>query len=311
MSTKRETYRQALRPLLLAALNSPGLLSPSEFKMARFSLDPARRAHLIDPDISALEDYLIDNSNLPGPRGNLELIAAFADEVGALCRASDLSLNRSYVALEWLLRDLMNRYPPVVFGGDPGSPLQMPQLCSAVAFGEWAAAFSHIEAGVWELLTLAESSLWRVREGAAMGLQRMLGTTWSPTIRRLRRQSIDARAYQWRGIVAGVAEPSLLTDSARALDALDLHYGALSYLRRLPPAVRRSDPVLTLRQALGYSVSVVVVAVPEAGFSQMQTWTRWDDPDINWVIRENLKKKRLDRWPEQVESLRAQVRQAG
>ncbi len=306
MSAKRETYRQALRPLLLAAINSPGLLSPSEFKMARFSLNPALRASLIDPDISALEDYLIDNSSLPGPRGNLELIAAFADEVGALCRAPDVSLNRSYVALEWLLHELINRYPPAVFGGDPGSPLQMPQLCGAVGYGEWASAFSHIEAGVWELLMLAESSLWRVREGAAMGLQRMLEHTWSQTIRRLRRQAIDAGAYQWRGIVAGVAEPALLTDTARALEALDLHYAALSYLRRLPAGVRRSDPVVTLRQALGYSVSVVVVAAPEPGFALMQTWTSWNDLDINWVIRENLKKKRLARWPEQI----AQVRRA-
>jgi hypothetical protein len=304
MSSKRETYRQALRPLLLAALDSPGLLSPSEFKMARYSPDPGLKVHLLDPDIAALEDYLIDHSHLPGRRADLELIAAFADEVGALCTEPDLSLNCSYVALEWLLRELLDRYPPAVFGGDPDSPLQVPQMCSAVALGEWAAAFRHIEAGVATLLDLAGSPLWRVREAVAMGLQRMLERRWGSTVRRLRRRALDATAYEWRALVAGIAEPALLADSPRALDALDLHYAALAYLRRLPEGSRRGDPVRTLRQALGYSVSVVVAAAPEAGFAQMRAWAAWGDPDVTWVLRENLKKKRLERWPDQVEGLR-------
>jgi hypothetical protein len=307
MSSKREIYRQTLRPLLLAALDSPGLLSPSEFMMARYSVNPDLTMHLIDPDIAALEDYLIDHSHLPGPRANLELIAAFADEVGALCAEPDLSLNRSYVALEWLLRELLNRYPPAVFGGDPGSPLQMPQLCSTVAFGEWTAAFLHIEAGVATLLDLSGSALWRVREAVAMGLQRLLERRWTSTIRRLHRRALDATAYEWRAIVAGIAEPPLLADTARALDALDLHYAALAYLRSLPEGSRRGDPVRTLRQALGYSVSVVVAAVPEPGFAQMRAWAAWCDPDVTWVLRENLKKKRLARWPDQVEAVQKTV----
>lgn len=307
MSSKRETYRQTLRPLLLAALDSPGLLSPSEFKMARYSLNPGLTMHLIDPDIAALEDYLIDHSHLPGPRADLELIAAFADEVGALCAGPDLSLNRSYVALEWLLRELLNRYPPAVFGGDPDSPLQMPQICSAVALGEWAAAFLHIEAGVATLLDLAGSPLWRVREAVAMGLQRLLARRWTGTVRRLRRRALDATAYEWRAIVAGIAEPPLLANSTRAQDALDLHYAALAYLRSLPAGSRASDPVRTLRQALGYSVSVVVAATPEPGFAQMWAWAAWRDPDVTWVLRENLKKKRLARWPDQVEAVQKTI----
>jgi hypothetical protein len=311
MSTKRENYRQALRPLLLRAINSPGLLSPDQFRMARFSLNPSLRARLIDPDIAALEDYVIDHSNLPGPRADLELIGAFADEVGDLCRAPDLSLNRSYVALEWLLLELINRYPPAVFGGDPGSPLQMPQLCGLVALGEWSARFCHIEAGASTLLEQARSPLWRIREGAAMGLQRMLGLAWGSTIRRLRRQSVDAGAYAWRAIVAAVAEPPLLTDSARALEALDLHYEALAFLRRLPASARRTDPALTLRQALAYSVSVITAAAPAAGFDQMRAWAAWHDPDIHWLLRENLKKNRLSKWPDQVAALRVLVGKAG
>ncbi len=308
MSDKREMHRQALHPLLVAALDSPGLLSPSDSRLARFSLNPDLRAHLLDPDIAALEDYLIDHSNLPGRRANLELIAAFADAVSAVCAAPDLSLNRSYVAMEWLLRELLTRHPPAVFGSDPDSPLQLPQVCGAVAFGEWAAAFQHIEAGVATLLEVGSSPLWRVREAAAMGLQRLLRRRWDSTVRRLRRWSLDATAYEWRALIAGIAEPDLLEDASHALDALDLHYAALAAIRRLPPGVRRDADVRTLRQALGYSVSVVVAAVPAAGFAQMQTWAAWDDPDVTWILRENVKKKRLERWPGDLAALRDRLR---
>jgi hypothetical protein len=305
MSSKREMYRQELRPLILAALESPGLLSPSEFDMARFNLSADLRKHLLDPDIAALEDYLIDHSHLPGRRANLEMVWAFADEVGALCVDPDMPLNRGYVAMEWLIWRMLNRYPPALFGEDPDSPLQVPQLCGVVAMGEWAVTFRHIEAGVSTLLDLAGSPLWRVREGAAMGVQRMLWGNWRSTLRRLHRRALDATPLAWRAIVAGVAEPDLLDDPARALDALDMQYVALAYLRHLPARVRRTDPVRTLRQALGYTVSVVVVAAPEAGFAQMRAWAAWADPDVTWVLRENLKKKRLAAWPEQVERLRA------
>ncbi len=304
MSSKRETHRQELRPLLMAALTSPGLLSPAQLNRARYSLDARLRAQLLDPDITALEDYLIDHSALPGRRANLELVWALADEVGALCAAPEVSLNQSYVAAEWLLWELMNRYPPAVFGGDPDSPLQMPQVCGAVAYGDWAAAFQHIEAGVSALLHLANSPLWRVREAVAMGLQRLLAGQWASTIRRLQRRALDADPYEWRAIVAGIAEPDLLITAARALDALDLQYGALTYLRRLPADARRSDDVRTLRQALGYSVSVVTAAAPEAGFALMRAWATWNDADITWVLRENLKKKRLERWPDEITALK-------
>lgn len=303
MPSKREMHRQALRPLLWAALASPGLLSPSDFNMARYSPASSLRANLLDPDITALEDYLLDHSELPGQRANLELVGAFADEVGALCQAPDVSMSRSYVGQEWLLWHLLHRYPPAVFGSDADSPLQMPQICGAVALGEWSAAFAHTETGVTTLLELANSPLWRVREAVAMGLQRLLDHAWSGTIRRLRRQALEAGPYQWRAMIAGIAEPALLKDAAHAQEALDLHYAALAFLRGLPPESRTSAPTRTLRQALGYSISVVVAATPDSGFPQMKAWAAWDDPDIRWALRENLKKKRLAKWPEQTAAI--------
>ena len=138
-----------------------------------------------------------------------------------------------------------------------------------------------------------------------MGLQRMLAGCWSSTFRRLRRCALDASPLEWRAMIAGVAEPALLRDPAQAADALDLHYSALVFLRRLPAEVRHNDDVRALRKALGYSVSVVAAALPAPGLAQMRAWALWHDPDVDWLLRENLKKRRLAAWPDALDTIRA------
>jgi hypothetical protein len=307
MPSNREKHCEALRPLVLAALDSPGLLSPSDFDIARFHLSANLRKHLLDPDIAALEDYVIDHSTLPGRQANLAMVGAFADEVGALCDAPDVSLNRSYVAMEWLLWRLMNRYPPALFGSDPDSPLQMPEVCGVVAFGEWAAAFRHIESGVEILLEHAHSPLWRVRDAAAMGFARMLARDWRSTLRRFRRRALNATPLEWRALVMGISVPERLTAPGHALDALDLHFRALSYLRRLSPAIRRQEPVAVLCDALSTTISDVVAAAPAAGFAQLHAWAAWDNPLVQDILRANLAQARLAAWPDEVAAVRARL----
>ena len=288
MSSKRDTHRAELRPLLLAALQ------PSE--------SPTHGGDDAAP--GSLTDYMIVHSALPGPRGNLELAHAFADEVGALSRAAETG---SAELLPALLHDLIQRYPPESFGGDPASPQQMPQFCGAVAYGEWAGVDGRIEDGVSVLLEQAESPLWRIREAAAMGLQRMLACNWEHTLRELRRRAPEATPYQWRALVAGMAEPALLADTSRAAEALALGRAALWYLRNRPAGERRAEPVRTLRQALGYALSVLAAAAPDAGFALLHEALSVADDDVTWVVRENLGKKRLARWPEQVANLRSRL----
>jgi hypothetical protein len=64
-------------------------------------------------------------------------------------------------------------------------------------------------------------------------------------------------------------------------------------LAAAPLAARKSDAFKTLRQALGYCWSVAVVANPETGKPLMEKWLASADPDVRWVMRENLKKNRL------------------
>ena len=58
---------------------------------------------------------------------------------------------------------------------------------------------------------------------------------------------------------------------------------------------RKTDAFKTLRQGLGYCWSVAVAALPETGEPLMEHWLVSPDPDIRWIMRENLKKDRLQR----------------
>jgi hypothetical protein len=58
---------------------------------------------------------------------------------------------------------------------------------------------------------------------------------------------------------------------------------------------RRSQDFLVLRKGLGYCWSVAVVALPEEGKVLMEKWLVAVDKDIQWIMRENLKKARLSR----------------
>ncbi len=270
MPTKSAQYRDALRPLIDAAFT------------------PA------DPE--PLSAHLIEHSNLPGPRGNLEPVFSFSDEKRVVWPARCAEVAH-----------LLDALTGHALTDDPASPLQMPQFCGAVALGEWGARCDAIDEAAARLLALAESPLWRLHEGVAMGLQRALAQNWPGTLAAMRRAEGAASPLQWRALVAAVAEPPLLKDPAHAADALALHDRALDAFHALPGEVRRREDVRTLRQALGYSVSVIVAAAPEAGFARMLVWAAWGDPDVAWLLRENLKKKRLSSWPKQVEQVRAGV----
>lgn len=50
-----------------------------------------------------------------------------------------------------------------------------------------------------------------------------------------------------------------------------------------------------MRQALGYAWSVVIVGDPIRGWPRFQIWAASADPDVRWIVTENLKKNRLRR----------------
>ena len=90
-----------------------------------------------------------------------------------------------------------------------------------------------------------------------------------------------------------MAEPRLLrrTEHAeRVLDVLDAITKSV-----VSRSDRKGEDSRILRQGLGYCWSVAVAAVPEVGRGRMERWLRSSDPDVRWIMRENLRKKRLAR----------------
>jgi hypothetical protein len=58
---------------------------------------------------------------------------------------------------------------------------------------------------------------------------------------------------------------------------------------------RRSEGFQALRKGLGYCWSVAVVALPDEGKTLMEKWLVHPDRDVQWIMKENLKKQRLVR----------------
>jgi hypothetical protein len=96
-----------------------------------------------------------------------------------------------------------------------------------------------------------------------------------------------------RAALAALCEPGLLTEAAQVRRVLALLDRVTAGLQAVDD--RRSDAFRALRKGLGYCWSVAVVALPDEGKRFMARWLASSDPDVRWVMRENLKKKRLER----------------
>lgn len=208
------------------------------------------------------EPYLAAHSGLPGPRGNLELLAA----VGDLASADDLR-RWATSADEYLAACGTAGLGRLLVEGDDVEPL---------------------------LRTLAADARWRVREAVAMALQR-LGDADLDRLLRLTEAWADRGPLVQRAAVAGLCEPRLLRTDTGSRAALRLVDRVTAALAAVPSARRRDDEVRTLRKALGYCWSVAVAAAPATGFPLLAGWASSDDADVRWVVRQNTTKARLVR----------------
>jgi hypothetical protein len=228
------------------------------------------RQVLTEKPIPDWEDYLIQESGLPGPRGNLELAQVVAD-LGDLPFFSHCLAYSSDIA-------------------PTNNPREFVAFCGVVGLGRLIADGDR--SLLPRLRPYASDPRWRLREATAMALQR------------IGRQDIDFLleiADDWsqgswleqRAAIAGLAEPDLLIKPEiirKILELLDRVTNALQNALD-----RKAADFRVLRQGLGYAWSVVVAALPEEGTLHMERWFSCDDPDIHWVMRENLRKKRLEK----------------
>ncbi len=205
--------------------------------------------------------YLDAHSGLPGPRGNIELALVLADLAPAAL-ADEL-----------------------IASGD-----EYRTFCGVVALGRRA----HDPAVLARLHAHAADERWRVREAVAMALQR-LGDDDLPALQdTVLAWADDPDPLVQRAAAAAVCEPRLLRTPAAAAVAVEVCRRATAALAARPADARRHTDVRTLRQGLGYCWSVAVAADPEPGLVAFEALDD-SDPDEAWVVRENLRKKRLAR----------------
>lgn len=210
--------------------------------------------------------YLTAGSGLPGPRADLGLMTACADVA-----PPDLLLALADEADEYL------------------------RCCGTVGVGRLLAGAPDDPALERLLRQRAADPSWRVREAAAMALQRVGDADPAALRGPVAAWVEDTDPLVRRAAVAGVCEPRLLHDPATAAAALAACTAATAGLAALPATVRRRPDVRTLRQALGYCWSVAVAADPAAGLPAFRAWEASTDPDVVWVVRENGRKARLAR----------------
>ncbi len=283
MTDSNGQFRADLRDLLDKALHSGNLRTWSGGLLTASGrvLDDRFK----DDAIAALEQYLITNSGLPDDEISDRLLNAFAAEVYRVCCDEDQSLRVSYNGVMWLMEAW--RYLAQVNLADDDPRVVLP-VCAAIGTGVHAVAFQGVAEGARILMHLASSALRRVRDVIPRGFQQMLAENWPPTIHELQRYAHIGDAWQYAAAVLAVAEPLLLADRAKALDALDLHHAILSAWRRMPPALRRTESGQYLRRVLPGAIGVLLAAERRSGFAAAQTWLAWGDAEITRVVRESV-----------------------
>jgi hypothetical protein len=205
------------------------------------------------------EPYLQKHSGLPGPRANLELVAAVAEEADA-----DRLWRLSASSDEFLA------------------------LCGTAGLGR--IALMEPDTVMTWLRELARDTRWRVREGVAIALQR-LGKESMPKLLAQMKEWADDDHFVQRAVVAGLCEPALLKNNEETVEVLAI----LDHITRsLASATdRRQEGFRILRQALGYGWSVAAAAAPQNAKPYLEKWLRSQDKDVEWVLKSNLSKARM------------------
>lgn len=217
--------------------------------------------------LKSLDDwipFLLAESNLPGPRGNLELAHAVAEEG-----------NRNH--FEQLL----------TFEAEENTPEVFLVLCGVVGLGKLATSEPKL---FDQLRKYASDPRWRIREAVATGLQLVGDQDMDQLLKEMQKWSMG-NWYEKRAAAAALCEPRLLKQANHARQVLQV-------LDRITVTMenakdKKDESFKVLRQGMAYCWSVAVVALPEAGKPLLEKWLNSQDKDIGWIVKENLKKNRL------------------
>ena len=208
--------------------------------------------------------FLLKESGLPGPRGNLELAHAVAEQGSKKQFKQFLS-----------------------FKAEENTPEVFLVFCGVIGLGKLAATDPKL---FDQLQEYASDLRWRIREAVATGLQLVGDQDMGLLLKEMQTWS-KGNWYEKRAAAAALAEPRLLKQPKYAKKVLQVLNEITTSMERADD--RRSEAFKILRQAMGYCWSVVVAALPGAGKPMMEKWLDRQNKDIRWMMKENLKKNRL------------------
>jgi hypothetical protein len=216
------------------------------------------------------DSYLLAHSGLPGPRANLELAQAVAEQ-------GDAARFLRYAALD--------------AAQAPGNtPQEFLAFCGVTGLGRLLAQG---DAGVWPFLRQAAADpRWRIREAVAIALQYLGEADMTALLDAMETWS-SGSLFEQRAAAAALCEPRLLSRAeyvSRVIHLLDRITTSFTQI-----SDRRSESFQALRKGLAYCWSVAVAAHPAVGKSALESWLASDDSDVRRLMRENLKKQRLAR----------------
>ncbi len=220
--------------------------------------------------VEDIDAYLLKESGLPGPRGNIELAQAVADWGD-----------------ETLFKHLLTFTPDIA---PVNSPYEFLAFCGTVGMGRLLAEG---DAGKFIIIRkLASDPRWRIREGVAMALQRLGMKDMGRLLDEMDLWK-DGNPLEQRATAAALCEPALLKDKGQVSHVLKI-------LDHITASIgseenRKSEEFLALKKGMGYCWSVAAAAYPEEGEKAMEKWFSSKDKDIIWIMKENLKKNRLER----------------
>lgn len=225
------------------------------------------------PDV--LEKFIVDNSNLPGPRGNLELAFALAEIYDNL-----------EVLLEWL--KLTEDEAGV------NDPKSFPAFCAAVCLGRIYTKTKDKKL-ISILKKLASDGRWRMREAVAFGFQ-SIGENNFDDLKSIFSEWIKkSNNLEKRAMLVSLAHPKFL-DEQKTKFCFEISDIVLTKMDR-------KNDFDVLRKALSFSISVFAAADPKLGFKFIKRWIG-KDKIIDRIMKENLNKNRLvGKHPAEVKNL--------
>jgi protein required for attachment to host cells len=213
-----------------------------------------------------LKSFLIKNSNLPGPRVNIEL--------GFLL--SEMYKDENELA-KWLNIDESQ--------AGTNDPMSYLPFCALICYGRIYTEKKDSKI-INKIKKAANDPRWRVREACAFAFQ-IIGEHNFDVLKKIFSEwLLEANNLEKRCILVSLAHPKML-NTTRANYCLQVCDIILQHLDKSSP----NFPVLN--KALEFTISVFVSKDVDTGSVFLEKWIKEKNKLINGIMKKNLSKNRI------------------